>query len=117
MLGKIEGKRRGQQRMRWLDGIIDSVDMSLSKPREIVKDREACMLQSTGSQTVGHDRASEQRQVGHQVCGFRTKLIPTLTPPTCSLRPPPPSLAPLTGARAELRGTGLGPGSRLLLGA
>ena len=41
MLGKIEGKRRGQQRMRWLDSITDLLDMSLSKLQKIVKDREA----------------------------------------------------------------------------
>ena len=56
MLGKIEGKRRrGRQRMRWLGGITDSVDVNLSKLWDIAEDRGAYVLQSMGSQRVGRD--------------------------------------------------------------
>ena len=60
MLGKIEGRRRrGQQRMRCLDGITNSMDMGLSKVWVLVMDREAGVLQSMGSQRDGHDWVTE----------------------------------------------------------
>ena len=60
MLGKIVGRRRReQQMMRWLDGITDSIDMSLSKLQELVMDWRLGVLQSMGSQRVGRDLGTE----------------------------------------------------------
>ena len=63
MLGRIESeRRRGRQRMRWLDSITDSVDMSLSKLQEIVKAGKPGVLQSMGLQRVGRGSATQLQQ-------------------------------------------------------
>ena len=62
MLGKIEGRRRGLQRMRCLDGITDSVDMNLGKFWEMVRRGKPSVLQSMGSQRVGYNLSTEQQK-------------------------------------------------------
>ena len=77
-LGNIEGGwRRGQQRMRRLDAITDSVDMSLGKLQEIAKDREACLQQFMGSQRVVHNLVTEEQQ---QVQFSRSVVSDSLRP-------------------------------------
>ena len=71
--GKLKAEEEGQQRMRYLDGITDAMDMNLGKLQEMVRDREACVLQSIGSQRVGHDLVTKQQ---HICLMFPTCLIP-----------------------------------------
>ena len=64
MLGKIEGRRRrGHQRMRWLDGITDAMDMNLGKLQEMVRDRKAWRATGMGLQRVRHDWGAEQQHI------------------------------------------------------
>ena len=68
MLGKVEGRRsRGPQRMRWLYGITNSMNMNLSKLQKMVRDGEPGELQSMGLQKVGHNLVTEQQQQKHKV--------------------------------------------------
>ena len=75
MLGKVEGgRRRGQQRMRWLDGITDSMDMSLSKLRKLVMDREACHAAVHGV-TKSRTRLSHRTELNRE-CNYKIGLEP-----------------------------------------
>ena len=105
MLGKVENRRRGRQRVRWLDGIIKSMDMSLSKLWETVKDREAWRAALHGVTTVRHDSATNNRTETLQEVSHRHQLSISLalhraqgSPLSCSVGPVPPSLLSRSGS-------------------
>ena len=88
MLGKIEGRRRrGRQRMRWLDGIANSMDMSWSNLRQMVKNRKAYRATVMGSQKVRHNWATEQQE---QLYGTQNTL--------CSVDPYNTNFFPLSAS-------------------
>ena len=86
MLGKIEGRRRrGRQRMRWLDGTTESMDMGLGKLRELVMDREAWCAAIHGSQIVGCDWATELNWTEQETCSRCYGALVYMLLPTCTV--------------------------------
>ena len=75
ILGKIEGRRRRSQKMRWLDGITDAIDMNSGKLREMVRDREAWHAEVHGVATVRHNWVTEQHSAQFSSVA---QLCPTL---------------------------------------